>query len=150
MAPITGRLLPEHENSIIIGRVGAYCGSVAYSKGRFWASDNTIVARPKSGNVRYFFYLLKELGLNRYAGGAAQPLVTQTVLKCVSVRIADISTQHRIASVLSAYDDLIENNTRRIAILEEMARRIYEEWFVHFRFPGHDDLHRQGHGCADV
>ena len=48
--------------------------------------------------------------------------------------------QRRIASILSAYDDLIENNTRRIAILEEMARRIYEEWFVRFRFPGHEGV----------
>lgn len=48
--------------------------------------------------------------------------------------------QRRIASILSAYDDLIENNTRRIAILEEMARRIYEEWFVRFRFPGHEKV----------
>ena len=46
----------------------------------------------------------------------------------------------RIVSILSAYDDLIENNTRRIAILEEMARRLYEEWFVHFRFPGHEEV----------
>ena len=51
-----------------------------------------------------------------------------------------LPTQRRIASILSAYDDLIENNTRRIAILEEMARRIYEEWFVRFRFPGHDGV----------
>ena len=48
--------------------------------------------------------------------------------------------QDKIAAVLSAYDDLIENNTRRIAILEEMARRIYEEWFVRFRFPGHEQV----------
>lgn len=48
--------------------------------------------------------------------------------------------QNRIASILSAYDDLIENNTRRIEILEEMARRLYEEWFVHFRFPGYENV----------
>ena len=47
-------------------------------------------------------------------------------------------TRIQIAAILSAYDDLIENSTRRIAILEEMARRLYEEWFVHFRFPGHE------------
>ena len=46
--------------------------------------------------------------------------------------------QRRIAGILSAYDDLIENNQRRIRILEEMARALYREWFVHFRFPGHD------------
>lgn len=55
-----------------------------------------------------------------------------------------LSAQRRIAAILSAYDDLIENNTRRIAILEEMARRLYEEWFVHFRFPGHEDAEFDG------
>ena len=49
-----------------------------------------------------------------------------------------LPTQRKIASILSAYDDLIENNTRRIAILEEMAQSLYREWFVHFRFPGHE------------
>lgn len=49
-------------------------------------------------------------------------------------------TQRKIAAVLSAYDDLIENNTRRIAILEEMAQALYREWFVHFRFPGHESV----------
>jgi type I restriction enzyme S subunit len=55
----------------------------------------------------------------------------------LTLRLPDIDVQRRIGSFLSAYDDLIENNTRRIALLEEMARRIYEEWFVRFRFPGH-------------
>ena len=54
--------------------------------------------------------------------------------------LPDMATQRRIASILSPYDDLIENNTRRIAILEEMARRIYEEWFVRFRFPGYEQV----------
>jgi type I restriction enzyme S subunit len=49
-------------------------------------------------------------------------------------------TQRQIADTLSAYDDLIENNTRRIAILEEMAQRLYREWFVHFRYPGHESV----------
>lgn len=56
------------------------------------------------------------------------------------VDLPPLEAQRRIASILSAYDDLIENNTRRIAILEEMARRIYEEWFVRFRFPGHEQV----------
>ncbi len=54
------------------------------------------------------------------------------------ISIPPLSTQHKIAAILSAYDDLIENNTRRIAILEEMAQTLYREWFVHFRFPGHE------------
>jgi type I restriction enzyme S subunit len=56
------------------------------------------------------------------------------------VRIHSYAEQETIAAILSAYDDLIENNTRRIAILEEMARLIYREWFVHFRFPGHENV----------
>ncbi len=55
-------------------------------------------------------------------------------------RLPPLATQRKIAAILSAYDDLIENNTRRIEILEEMAQRIYREWFVHFRFPGHEDV----------
>ena len=55
----------------------------------------------------------------------------------MEIGLPSLTEQRRIASILSAYDDLIENNTRRIAILEEMGRRIYEEWFVRFRFPGH-------------
>ena len=62
------------------------------------------------------------------------------LLKEMPVAVPPLSSQRRIASILSTYDDLIENNTRRIAILEEMARRIYEEWFVRFRFPGHEGV----------
>jgi len=58
----------------------------------------------------------------------------------LAIRLPPPELQRRIASILSAYDDLIENNTRRIAILEEMARLLYREWFVHFRFPGHQKV----------
>lgn len=134
----------RHENGIIIGRVGAYCGSVVYCPEKFWASDNTLVAFPASDefDTKFLFYLLHNAKLSRYAGGAAQPLVTQTVLKQVEVEVPPLSIQRRIAGILSAYDDLIENNLRRIRILEEMARSLYREWFVHFRFPGHGTASR--------
>ncbi|TMC15724.1 MAG: restriction endonuclease subunit S [Chloroflexi bacterium] len=54
------------------------------------------------------------------------------------ISVPPLPTQHKISAILSAYDDLIENNTRRIAILEEMAQAIYQEWFVRFRYPGHE------------
>jgi len=57
----------------------------------------------------------------------------------LTILLPPLATQQKIAAILSAYDDLIENNARRIAILEEMARALYREWFVHFRFPGHED-----------
>ena len=134
----------RHENGVVIGRVGAYCGAVLYCPTKFWASDNTLVAYPASEQVdiKFLYYLLSEAKLSRYAGGAAQPLVTQTVLKQVEVRVPSLAIQRRIAGILSAYDELIENSQRRIRILEAMARALYREWFVHFRFPGHEKLPR--------
>ncbi|MBP8746387.1 MAG: restriction endonuclease subunit S, partial [Brachymonas sp.] len=119
-----------HENGIVIGRVGAYCGSVDYCSTKFWASDNTLVAYPASEQIetRFLFYLLTDAKLSRYAGGAAQPLVTQTVLKQVKVRVPPLPIQQRIAGILSAYDELIENSQRRIKLLEAMARALYREW----------------------
>jgi type I restriction enzyme S subunit len=61
-------------------------------------------------------------------------------MKRIRLLLPSYEAQRRIASILSAYDDLIENNTRRMAILEELARRIYDEWFVRFHFPGHEDV----------
>lgn len=72
--------------------------------------------------------------------GSSQSAYTIVLLKEMKIALPPLEEQERIASILSAYDDLIENNTRRIAILEEMARRIYEEWFVRFRFPEHEQV----------
>ena len=87
-----------HQNGLIIGRVGAYCGAIKYCKAHFWASDNTIVGQPKdtSFDIRYIYYLLKDLSLNHYAGGSAQPLLTQTVLRQVSTLVppSPYSTQN--------------------------------------------------------
>ncbi len=128
----------KFEESIIIGRVGAYCGSINYEKGKYWASDNTIVADAKGDySTLYFSYLLKIFPLNSLAGGSAQPLINQTILSRVKTRVPDFKTQKKIAAILSGYDDLIENNKRRIALLEKMAEEIYREWFVRFRFPGY-------------
>jgi type I restriction enzyme S subunit len=74
------------------------------------------------------------------AYGAAIQNINTAIMRESTIDLPPLASQHRIASILSAYDDLIENNTRRIAILEEIARRIYEEWFVRFRFPGHEDV----------
>lgn len=72
--------------------------------------------------------------------GSSQSAYTIVLLKEMRIELPPLARQRRIASILSTYDDLIENNTRRIAILEEIARRIYEEWFVQFRFPGHEQV----------
>ena len=93
---------------------------------------------------RFLFYSLVHKGqtqsLDQYFTGATIKHLPGEKLALVEVDYPSLNKQRRIASILSAYDDLIENNTRRIAILEEMARRIYEEWFVRFRFPGHEGV----------
>ncbi len=80
---------PGWEDGIIIGRVGAYCGSVEYCEGKFWGSDNTIVAttREEYDFSLFAYYKLEDLNLRRYAGGSAQPLMTQTVIKDIKIAI---------------------------------------------------------------
>jgi type I restriction enzyme, S subunit len=71
-------------------------------------------------------------------GGAAQPNASAPVLGGFELNLPSISAQTRIASILSSYDDLIENNRRRMVLLEEAARQLYQEWFVRLKFPGHE------------
>jgi type I restriction enzyme S subunit len=89
----------------------------------------------------YLYYFLGQpIVVNWIANqavGATMPNLNTGILRSVAVRYPRLPIQRRIASILSAYDDLIENNTRRIKILEEMAQMLYREWFVNFRFPGH-------------
>ena len=73
-------------------------------------------------------------------GGTTREALTKEIIGNFQIPLPPLPTQHKIAAVLSAYDDLIENNTRRIKILEEMAQAIYREWFVEFRFPGHEGV----------
>ena len=78
--------------------------------------------------------------LTANAKGAAYPAVDTDTIRRAEIYLPPLPTQRKIAAILSAYDDLIENNTRRIAILEEIAQNLYREWFVHFRFPGHQSV----------
>lgn len=75
---------------------------------------------------------------NIYAAGAAQPDLPHSSFKKIKIPICSLNNQKRIVSILSAYDNLIENNNKRIRLLEQMAENLYKEWFVRFRFPGHD------------
>jgi len=72
------------------------------------------------------------------ADGAAQPNMSGGQIEGLEIPCPPLPMQRRIAGILSAYDELIENSQRRIRILESMARALYREWFVHFRFPGHE------------
>lgn len=128
------------ENSVIIGRVGAYCGAVFYEKNKFWASDNTIVVKEKNGfDITFIFYLLSFFDLNSFSGGSAQPLLTHSYIKPIKLKLPPLPIQQKIAAILSRYDDLIENNLKQIKLLEEMAQITYQEWFVRLKFPNHEN-----------
>jgi type I restriction enzyme, S subunit len=93
---------------------------------------------------RFYAYLFRSTlirqALSMFGGGTNITNLNQGILERLQVPVPPIAIQDRTASVLSAYDDLIENNTRRIKILEEMAQMLFREWFVNFRFPGHEKV----------
>lgn len=90
----------------------------------------------------FLYYILQQesfyKSVNQIAQKAAQPDLTHTAFKSLEILLPKVESQEKIAEVLSAYDDLIENNEKRIKILEQMAQKLYTEWFVKFKFPGHE------------
>jgi type I restriction enzyme S subunit len=121
---------------VIVGRVGAYCGSVFYENNPIWISDNAMYAFPQKGNdTKFLYYQLKKLDLNKYAQGSSHPLLTQNLLNAIQVEIPDLETQKEIASILSSLDEKIEINQQMNETLEAMAQAIFKEWFVDFEFP---------------
>jgi type I restriction enzyme S subunit len=101
-------------------------------------------ANPSILNPRYLFYLLQHSSVrNQLLGrssGTTVKGIRQAELVQVQLELPSLPFQQAVATLLGAYDDLIENNRRRIEILEEMARLLYREWFVNFRFPGHENV----------
>lgn len=85
-------------------------------------------------------YQYKQYLLTLAQGGATREAITKTVIENFEIAMPPIEVQRKIAAVLSAYDDAIENNTRRIKALEEASQALYREWFVEFRYPGHEDV----------
>ena len=90
--------------------------------------------------VKYLFDAVLRVQFQSFTQGAAQDNLSQAKLLSIKFPVPEPVVQKKIADILSAYDDLIENNRRRIALLEEAARLVYREWFVHFRFPGHEHV----------
>ena len=127
---------------VVVARGVGGCGDIKMSPPFSYVTNLSIVLQPISPNVnkRFLFYLLSSTTLRALNTGAAQPQIIIADLQRYRITLPAISHQEKIATILSAYDDLIENNTWRIQILEEMGRRIYEEWFVRFRFPGHENV----------
>lgn len=123
---------------VVTGRYGTL-GDVFYIEEDFWPLNTALYVIDFKGNkARFVAYLLESVLRNYQSDKAAIPGVNRNVLHEIKVRRPDVNAQDRISEVLSAYDDLIENNRRRMALLEDAARQLYREWFVRLRFPGHE------------
>lgn len=138
------RATPQ-DNDLIFARE-APAGNVAIIKNgeKFCLGQRTVLIRPNpqlvSPDFLTYFLLApqQQYGLLGTANGATVAHVNLPTIRELEVDIPPIETQHRIADILSAYDDLIENNRKQIKLLEEAAQRLYKEWFVDLRFPGHE------------
>lgn len=147
---ISGKDLEKYrlqEGDIVIARTGATTGYAKLIKTHpksVFASYLVRVRVGKEHDNRYVGLLVESDQYKRFIktnlGGAAQPHANAQVLTSFPLLLPPLPVQRKIAAILSGYDDLIENNTRRIKILEEMAQALYREWFVHFRFPGHEKV----------
>lgn len=123
----------SNPGTIIIGRVGSYCGSLYFSNSPCWVTDNAIRAKAVNGNnAKFLFYMLHTLRLNDFRAGSGQPLINQTILSQISATIPGPSEQRRIAHILGALDDKIELNRQMNETLEATARAIFKSWFVDF------------------
>lgn len=121
--------------TIIVGRVGAYCGCVYYENGKFWLSDNALgIKSNEKSDIKFLYYYLININLNKKSIGGAQPLLTQGILNQIEIIIPqDIDEQKSIAAILTSFDDKIELLQAQNKTLEELAQTIFTEWFGKYK-----------------
>ena len=125
---------------VTLGRSGNSFGQVFYCKEDFWPHNAALYVKDYKGNSKKFiYYFLKNMDFSNYNSGSAQPSLNRNFIYPIPVKFPKLEIQQKITSILSAYDDLIENNLKRIKLLEEAAQHLYKEWFVNFRFPGSEN-----------
>lgn len=131
-------LLPAEAISFVC--IGATIGKICMTSGPSFTNQqiNSIIVDREQHDPNFIFYKLRLVAedIKVRAGGAATPIINKSAFSDFEIDVPSLEKQRRSALILSAYDDLIENMMQRITIIEEMARRLYDEWFVHFRFPG--------------
>lgn len=140
----SAKLIPE--NSVIVAMYGQgdTAGRVAINKIPLATNQAccNLVIDEKKADYQFVYYALSKLydKLVSLKNGGAQPNLNAGIIKAIEIPLPPLETQHRIASILSAYDDLIENNQKQIKLLEEAAQRLYKEWFVDLHFPGYENV----------
>ena len=127
-----------------IGQVGIIPPEARYEKYVISNKQLRIRLDRAKANPKFVFDWLSSPQMVRYLetmnNGGAVPLLNLGIIRRVPVPLPPLATQDKVADVLSAYDDLVQNNRRRIALFDNAARLLYREWFVHFRFPGHEHI----------
>jgi type I restriction enzyme S subunit len=129
-----------------IGQVGLIPLDAPFKRFVISQSQMKLTPDPERSDALFLYYFFSSpstvKSITNLAFAAGVPHINLEILRNFEVPIPPLPIQRRIAGILSAYDELIENNQRRIKILEAMARALYREWFVHFRFPGHESIPR--------
>ena len=151
------RRVKPQRGDILFSNIGSVGDTAVVSEDREFSIKNVALFRPDRRKVEegYLYYLVlsPEFRSNvmNVRSGSAQPFISLANLRSFEANYhEDTRVQRRIAGILSAYDELIENNQRRIQILETMARALYREWFVEFRFPGHEKIPRVASAVGDI
>jgi len=148
----SAKYYPAH--TVLVAMYGANVGQLGWLRAPATVNQaicGLVVDRQKA-DYRYVFYslLLNRGDLSIQAQGAAQQNLNQDLIRKFCIALPHLPIQRRIANILSAYDELIENSQRRIKILEAMVLGIYREWFVHFRFPGHESYPRVASPLGEI
>ena len=125
-----------------LGQVGLVPWEARFSRYIISQSQMKLTVDSKTADPRFIYYFFRMPSTAQkvinHALTSGVPHINLGILKDFEIALPDVGVQHRIADILSAYDDLIENNRRRMALLEDGARQLYREWFVRLRFPGHE------------
>lgn len=126
--------------AVLLPRKGTL-SNIQYAKGKFWTVDTTYyaVVNKNKADTYFLYHLLNHIDLSGLDSGASIPSMTARTYYSIKIDLPDLTTQKRIANILSTYDSLIEANNRRIELLEQTAQELYKEWFVRFRFPGYEN-----------
>ena len=122
---------------VVTGRSGSL-GKVQYVNEDGWPLNTALYAKDFHGNnPKYVYYFLQTMHLEQYNAGAGVPTLNQNHLHSLKILIHEVPTQQKIATILSTYDNLIQNYKKQIEALQTAASELYKEWFVRFRFPGY-------------
>jgi type I restriction enzyme S subunit len=138
-------LVRPKKGDILFSIIGSLGNQYLYQEGdRFGISSSVAIIRPDQSRIfpEFLFFWVQSVQFQQYVttikSGSAQSFLSLEMIRSLPAPAMPLEQQIRVASILSTYEDLIKTNRRRVAVLEEMVRGLFEEWFVRFRFPGHE------------